>query len=124
VLADVGLRDPERVLVRAASAAPTIGALVGVALSLAARRGCRSRRRSTTSASPVTRSGLPHPDRAANYGEDPHDLRLRRVGGTRVWGTRVVPSEETATLSVKLPPDRYKLWCSLANHRALGMEAR
>jgi plastocyanin len=59
----------------------------------------------------------------ANFGEDPHDLRLRRVGGRKIWGTRVVPSEETATLSAKLPPGRYQLWCSLADHRALGMEA-
>ncbi len=59
----------------------------------------------------------------ANFGEDPHDLRLRRVGGTKIWGTRVVAPEETATLSAKLPPGRYKLWCSLGDHRALGMEA-
>jgi plastocyanin len=59
----------------------------------------------------------------ANFGEDPHDLRLRRIGGTKIWGTRVVPSEDTATLSAKLLPGRYKLWCSLGDHRALGMEA-
>jgi len=59
----------------------------------------------------------------ANFGEDPHDLRLRRVGGKKIWGTRIVASEETATLSAKLPPGRYKLWCSLGDHRALGMEA-
>jgi plastocyanin len=59
----------------------------------------------------------------ANFGEDPHDLRLRRVGGKKIWGTRVVSPEETATLSVKLPAGRYKLWCSLGDHRALGMEA-
>jgi plastocyanin len=59
----------------------------------------------------------------ANFGEDPHDLRLRRIGGTKVWGTRVVGPEGTATLSAKLPPGRYKLWCSIANHRALGMDA-
>ena len=59
----------------------------------------------------------------ANFGEDPHDLRLRRVGGTKIWGTRVVVPEGTATLSAKLRPGRYKLWCSLGDHRALGMEA-
>jgi plastocyanin len=59
----------------------------------------------------------------ANFGEDPHDLRLRRVGGTKIWGTRVVAPEDTAILSAKLRPGRYKLWCSLADHRALGMEA-
>jgi plastocyanin len=59
----------------------------------------------------------------ANFGEDPHDLRLRRAGGTKIWGTRVVSPEGTATLSAKFPPGRYKLWCSLGDHRALGMEA-
>jgi plastocyanin len=59
----------------------------------------------------------------ANFGEDAHDLRLRRVGGTKIWGTRVVVPEATATLSAKLPPGRYRLWCSLGDHRALGMEA-
>ena len=59
----------------------------------------------------------------ANFGEDPHDLRLRRVGGRKIWGTRVVLPEGTATLAAKLPLGRYKLWCSLGDHRALGMEA-
>jgi plastocyanin len=59
----------------------------------------------------------------ANFGEDPHDLRLRRVGGKKIWGTRVVAPEATATITAKLPPGRYKLWCSLGDHRALGMEA-
>jgi hypothetical protein len=59
----------------------------------------------------------------ANFGEDPHDLRLRRVGGTKIWGTRVVGPEDTAMLSAKLRPGRFKLWCSLGDHRALGMEA-
>jgi hypothetical protein len=59
----------------------------------------------------------------ANYGEDLHDLRLRRIGGTKIWGTRVVRPEETAVLSAKLPPGRYHLWCSIADHRARGMSA-
>ena len=59
----------------------------------------------------------------ANYGEDPHDLRLRRVGGTKIWGTRVVAPEDTAILSAKLPSGVYKLWCSIADHRARGMSA-
>jgi hypothetical protein len=59
----------------------------------------------------------------ANFGEDPHDLRLRRVGGTRVYGLPVQQSGDVADLAVKLLPGRYRLWCSLANHRALGMRA-
>jgi plastocyanin len=59
----------------------------------------------------------------ANYGEDPHDLRLRRIGGNKIWGTRIVAPEDTAVLSAKLPPGRYRLWCSIADHRAKGMSA-
>jgi hypothetical protein len=59
----------------------------------------------------------------ANYGEDPHDLRLRRIGGTKIWGTRVVGPEDTAVLSAKLLPGTYRLWCSIADHRARGMTA-
>jgi plastocyanin len=101
-----------------------IGALLGVALSLAAPA------RMQVAATEFNFGLSRHTIKAgralielANYGEDPHDLRLRRVGGTKIWGTRVVAPEGTATLSAKLLPGRYKLWCSIANHRALGMYA-
>jgi uncharacterized cupredoxin-like copper-binding protein len=58
-----------------------------------------------------------------NDGEDVHDLRLRRVGGTRTY---VVPNTKPGrrrTIEVALLPGRYRLWCSVANHRALGMQA-
>ena len=58
-----------------------------------------------------------------NYGEDPHDMRVERVGGTRVYGTPVLQPGSYYDLSVKLLPGRYELWCSIANHRQLGMEA-
>ncbi len=59
----------------------------------------------------------------ANFGQDAHDLRLERVGGTRVYGTRVVQPGAVYDLSLRLLPGRYRLWCSLGNHRALGMVA-
>jgi plastocyanin len=59
----------------------------------------------------------------ANFGEDAHNLRLKRIGGTKVYGTRTVNAEGTALLSTKLIPGRYHLWCSIADHRARGMEA-
>jgi plastocyanin len=58
-----------------------------------------------------------------NYGEDPHDLRLRRLGGGRVYRTPIVQPGKYYDLSLKLLPGRYKLWCSVANHEALGMKA-
>jgi uncharacterized cupredoxin-like copper-binding protein len=58
-----------------------------------------------------------------NFGEDPHDLRLERLGGGRVWKTPLVYPGAYYDLDVKLVPGRYRLWCSVANHRNLGMTA-
>jgi hypothetical protein len=57
----------------------------------------------------------------ANYGEDAHDLRLRRVGGTRVYRIGTVVPGGTGELDTRLLPGTYKLWCSIADHAALGM---
>jgi len=59
----------------------------------------------------------------ANFGEDAHDLRLQRIGGTKIWGWPIAQSGDVEDRTVRLPPGRYQLWCSLANHRALGMTA-
>ena len=59
----------------------------------------------------------------ADFGEDPHDLRLQRIGGGRVWKTPVVYPGAYHDLEVTLVPGRYRLWCSIANHRRLGMQA-
>jgi hypothetical protein len=59
----------------------------------------------------------------ANFGEDAHDLRLQRIGGAKVWGWRVAQSGDVVDRLVTLPPGRYTLWCSLGNHRTLGMVA-
>ena len=58
-----------------------------------------------------------------NAGEDAHDLRLRRVGGSRVYAWPVAQSGDVFDRSVKLLPGRYRLYCSVANHRTLGMQA-
>jgi plastocyanin len=58
-----------------------------------------------------------------NYGQDAHDLRLQRKGSKHIAGIGTVESGGFADLSLRLPPGRYSLWCSLANHRALGMRA-
>ena len=59
----------------------------------------------------------------ANYGEDPHDLRMQRVGGTRVYALGVVAPGDSRVLSARLLPGRFRLWCSIADHRARGMRA-
>jgi hypothetical protein len=58
-----------------------------------------------------------------NFGEDPHDLRLQRVGGGRVWKTPLVYPGAYYDLDAKLVPGRYRLWCAVGNHRQLGMTA-
>ncbi len=59
----------------------------------------------------------------ANFGEDPHDLRLERIGGTRIYATPVVQPGAVFDLSLRLPAGRYRLWCGLGDHRARGMVA-
>jgi plastocyanin len=59
----------------------------------------------------------------ANFGEDPHDLRLQRAGSRHIAGIGVVAPGERGELSLKLARGRYSFWCSVANHRKLGMRA-
>jgi plastocyanin len=59
----------------------------------------------------------------ANFGQDQHDLRLQRVGSRHVAGIGIVDPGARADLNLKLAPGRYLVWCSVANHRALGMRA-
>jgi hypothetical protein len=58
-----------------------------------------------------------------NYGEDDHDLALRRVGGTRTYRIALVHPGTTGDLDARLRPGRYAVWCTLADHRARGMRA-
>ncbi len=58
-----------------------------------------------------------------NYGEDEHDLMIRRVGGSKSWRlTKILPGQRS-TLSIRLRPGSYRLWCEVANHRVQGMRA-
>jgi plastocyanin len=59
----------------------------------------------------------------ANFGQDPHDLRVRRIGARHIGGTAEVQPGERTDLTVKLVPGRYSFWCSVADHRARGMRA-
>ena len=58
-----------------------------------------------------------------NAGEDAHDLLLQRVGGHKVWAWPVTPAGGVVDKELTLPPGTYRLWCGVANHRALGMRA-
>jgi hypothetical protein len=59
----------------------------------------------------------------ANFGEDAHDLRLQRIGGRKLYGWPVAESGAVEDRTLRLVPGRYRLWCSIANHRARGMAA-
>ena len=59
-----------------------------------------------------------------NLGQDLHDLRLQRHGSRHIAGLPVVAPGDHADLTVKLRPGRYSFWCSIANHRKLGMHAQ
>jgi hypothetical protein len=61
-----------------------------------------------------------------NRGEDDHDLRLRRIthrSGAPIARWALTHPGEVSELSLHLSPGRYRLWCSLPGHRALGMRA-
>jgi hypothetical protein len=58
-----------------------------------------------------------------NYGEDDHDLALRRVGGTRTYRIGIVHPGKTGELETRLLSGRFVVWCTLADHRSRGMRA-
>jgi hypothetical protein len=59
----------------------------------------------------------------ANRGEDPHDLRLRRIGGRGGGAIAEVEPGEVGEWRGRLRRGRYRLWCTLEGHRAQGMRA-
>jgi len=58
-----------------------------------------------------------------NTGQDPHDLRVRRVGGTHTFTIPLTKPGARRDVALNLRPGRYRLGCSVADHRALGMQA-
>jgi len=58
-----------------------------------------------------------------NFGQDEHDLRMQRVGGAHIAGTPIVEPGDYYDMPITLRAGKYILWCSIANHRALGMQA-
>jgi hypothetical protein len=58
-----------------------------------------------------------------NGGQDAHDLRMRRVGGTRVYRWPTVQPGQHADREYRLLPGRYVLWCAIDHHRERGMHA-
>ncbi len=58
-----------------------------------------------------------------NDGEDPHDLKIQRVGDSTEVSIGVVPPSTYSNLDTRLRKgSKYVLWCSLSDHRERGME--
>jgi uncharacterized cupredoxin-like copper-binding protein len=58
-----------------------------------------------------------------NRGEDPHDLRIVRIGGRRAGAIGEILPGEVGDWTGRLRRGRYRLYCTLEGHRALGMKA-
>jgi hypothetical protein len=58
-----------------------------------------------------------------NGGEDAHDLRLKRVGGTHALRIRETSPGDVTELRASLRRGTWKLWCSLPGHAKAGMRA-
>ena len=58
-----------------------------------------------------------------NRGQDPHDLRLERIGGKHTYAIALTDPGKRRTISLRLLPGRYRLWCSVLDHAQLGMQA-
>lgn len=58
-----------------------------------------------------------------NFGEDDHDLALRRVGTSRVNNVGLTHPGGRSVGRYKVKSGTYTLWCTISNHRALGMRA-
>ena len=58
-----------------------------------------------------------------NRGEDPHDLRLRRIGASASRTVRVPETRPGGLVQfdARLRSGRYRLWCSLPGHDQRGM---
>ena len=73
---------------------------------------------------PQLRSGRWSIIELVNLGEDEHNLRLKRIGGTKTYGIKTVLPGQRRYLAAKLRVGRYNLWCSITDHRARGMRAQ
>jgi plastocyanin len=56
-----------------------------------------------------------------NTGNATHDLVVEQ-NGSKIAGTSPISPGQSASLSVTLKPGTYVFYCSIGNHRAMGME--
>jgi uncharacterized cupredoxin-like copper-binding protein len=58
----------------------------------------------------------------ANKGFSAHDLVVEDAAGAEVAASEVISPGGSATVEVELQPGQYVFYCSIDNHRAMGME--
>jgi plastocyanin len=58
-----------------------------------------------------------------NRGQDPHDLAIERIGGKRRGRIHKLLPGQLGSWDGRLRRGRYKLFCTIEGHRALGMRA-
>ena len=59
----------------------------------------------------------------ANFGQDAHDLVMRRSArGARTYRVKETLPEHQRVIRATVVPGRYLLWCSIADHRQRGMQ--
>ena len=63
----------------------------------------------------------PYLIKVENQGNATHDLIVEK-SGNRVAGTDPISPGSSGSLSVTLQPGNYVFYCSIGNHRAMGME--
>ena len=100
-------------------------ALMGLALSwhpTPARLGVSATEFHLTLSRPMVRAGVLEIE-LQNDGQDPHDLRVRRVGGSHTFSIPLVQPGKRRTVAIHVKAGSYRLWCSVADHQALGMQA-
>ena len=59
-----------------------------------------------------------------NNGQDEHDLRIRQADGKVIARMGIVNPNGLGTITVRLKPGTYRLFCGIADHEALGMSLR
>jgi hypothetical protein len=60
----------------------------------------------------------------ANFGQDEHDLTLRRVGTSRTYAVPSALPGQRKTVTLRLKPGLFVLKCTMADHAQRGMKAR
>jgi uncharacterized cupredoxin-like copper-binding protein len=60
---------------------------------------------------------------AIDFGMDPHNLRLHRLGASQEIGAPELDAGQRWDGTVYLRPGVYHLWCSLPQHARMGMRA-